>query len=380
MMVLVSVGLTFLVGLSAAVTMVTLLNLVTSRRRPLYAVPGNAPKVSVLVPARNEADVIERSVLSLMAQDYENLDIWILDDQSTDGTGELARSLADLDDRVKVIDGMPVPPGWIGKHWACHQLSQAADGSLLLFTDADTWLAESAVSEAVVIMLNSGGDLVSMVPSRETSSVLQKLTLPFIDWFALGCFPLVLAKRLSSPVVIMAFGQFMLLKRESYQRIGGHESIKDKIVDDLELGRRIKASSLRLDLLDGTRSIRCHMYRDNASLIDGFARNIFPSMGSSTLCFAIAWPVMAGVGVAPSLLLAARGLGLFWGGLPLLSSAIILTLMTVSWCLALKRTPHPIWLALAHPVITSAILALGLLSFARVKRRTLSWKGRRLLD
>ena len=380
MMVLVSVGLTFLVGLSAAVTMVTLLNLVTSRRRPLYAVPENAPKVSVLVPARNEADVIERSVRSLMAQDYENLDIWILDDQSTDGTGELVRSLTGLDDRVKVIDGMPVPPGWIGKHWACHQLSQAADGSLLLFTDADTWLAESAVSEAVVIMLNSGGDLVSMVPSRETSSVLQKLTLPFIDWFALGCFPLVLAKRLSSPVVSMAFGQFMLFKRESYQRIGGHESIKDKIVDDLELGRRIKASSLRLDLLDGTRSIRCHMYRDNASLIDGFARNIFPSMGSSTLCFAIAWPVMAGVGVAPSLLLAARGLGLFGGGLPLLSSAIILTLMTVSWCLALKRTPHPIWLALAHPVITSAILALGLLSFARVKRRTLSWKGRRLLD
>lgn len=379
MMVLVSVGALFLVGLSAAVTLVTLLNLVTSRHRPLYAVPENAPKVSVLVPARNEADVIERSVGSLMTQDYENLDIWILDDQSTDGTGELVRSLTDLDDRVKVIAGMPVPPGWIGKHWACHQLSQAADGSMLLFTDADTWLAESAVSEAVVIMLNSGDDLVSQVPSRETSSVLQKLTLPFIDWFALGCFPLVLAKRLSSPVVSMAFGQFMLFKRESYEQIGGHEGIKDKIVDDLELGRRIKAYSLRLDLLDGTRGIRCHMYRDNASLIDGFARNIFPSMGSSSLCFAIAWPVVAGVGVAPSLLLAARGLGLVFGGLPLLSSVIILTLMTVSWCLALKRTPHPIWLALAHPVITSAILALGLLSFARVKRQTLSWKGRQLL-
>ena len=352
----------------------------TSRRSPPKSVPTTGPRVSVLIPARNEADVIERSIRSMIAQDYRNLDILILDDQSSDGTGDIARSITRSDDRVKVITGLPLPPGWIGKHWACHQLSQAADGALLLFTDADTWFGESTVSKAVATMLNSGDDLVSLVPSRETSSFLQRLTLPFIDWFALGCFPLTLAKKLDSSRVSMAFGQFLLFKRESYQQIGGHENIKDKIVDDVELGRRIKTYGLRLELLDGTSDVRCHMYRDNASLIDGFARNIFPSMGSSILWFTVAWPTIAGIGVVPLTVLVARGLGLSLGVVPVVSSGVVLTLMTVSWCVALRRTPHPIWLALIHPIITSAILTLGLLSFARAKRGTLTWKNRRLGD
>ena len=316
----------------------------------------------------------------MVAQDYRNLDILILDDQSNDGTGDIARSITHSDDRVKVITGLPLPPGWIGKHWACHQLSQAANGSFLLFTDADTWFGESTVSKAVATMLNSGNDLVSLVPSRETSSFLQRLTLPFIDWFALGCFPMTLAKKLGSSRVSMSFGQFMLFKRESYEQIGGHENIKDTIVDDLELGRRIKTYGLQLELLDGTSDVRCHMYRDNTSLIDGFARNIFPSMGSSILCFAVAWPTIAGIGVAPLTVLIARGLGLFPGLVPVLSSGVILTLMTVSWGVALRRTPHPIWLAFIHPIITAAILTLGLLSFARAKRGTLTWKNRKLGD
>ena len=359
--------------------MITLLNILTSRRSAHFTIPRTGPKVSILVPARNEVDIIAKSLHSLIAQNYPNLDIWILDDQSTDGTGELARSFSRLNDRVKVISGVPVPPGWIGKHWACHQLSQAADGDLLLFTDADTWFNPSTVSKAVDSMLSSDSDLVSFVPSRETSSILQKLTLPFVDWFALGCFPLTLARKLRIPKVSMAFGQFMLFKRESYEKIGGHESIKSKIVDDMELGRRIKVFRLRLDLLDGTNDIRCHMYRNNASLIDGFARNIFPSLGSNTLRLTAVWPLMAAIGVAPATMLIVRGLGSSMGGLPIMPSVIALILMTMSWFLTLKRTPHSAWLSLLHPIITSMILALSIISFAKVKNGSIDWKGRNIL-
>jgi chlorobactene glucosyltransferase len=365
--------------MTSGITIITLLNMLSSRRNSHVTIPRTGPKVSILVPARNEVDVIAKSVHSLIAQDYPNVDIWILDDQSTDGTGELARSFSRLNNRVKVISGLPVPPGWIGKHWACHQLSQAADGDLLLFTDADTWLSTSMVSKAVNIMLSSDSDLVSFVPGRETSSILQKLTLPFIDWFALGCFPLTLARKLRFPEISMAFGQFMLFRRASYEQIGGHESIKSKIVDDMELGRRIKQFKLCLHLLDGTNDIRCHMYRNNSSLIQGFARNIFPSLGSNTLRLTTTWSFMAGIGVAPAAMLIARGLGSSMGGLPMTPSVIALILMTLSWFLTLKRTPHSAWLSLVHPIITSMILALSILSYARVKKRTIDWKGRNLL-
>ena len=173
--------------------------------------PDRPPRVSVLVPARNEEANIGDCVRSLLSQDYPDFEVIVLDDGSRDRTGEILAELAARDPRLRVIAGRELPAGWLGKHWACQQLGEAADGELLLFTDADTRHGPRSLWNGAAASLAQGADLLTAFPRQEVVTWSEKLVVPFFPWSLLSFLPLALAYRVRSPAFCAAIGQYMLV-------------------------------------------------------------------------------------------------------------------------------------------------------------------------
>ena len=246
-------------------------------------------RVSILVPARDEERSIGDCVSSLLAQDYPDFELLVLDDSSSDRTAEITRDLMAGDPRHRLISGTPLPDGWTGKNWACHQLSLAATGDWLLFTDADTVHSPGALSAAIAVAVAERTDLFSAWPRLITISLGEKLVIPVLHIIALCWFPIATLQLLQSrprlaariPRRILrswggANGQFVLFTRAAYTRIGGHAAIRDHIVEDVALGREVARripDGMRLLNCDASRLIDCRMYRSFIEVCDGFTKN-----------------------------------------------------------------------------------------------------------
>ncbi len=239
------------------------------------------PSVSVLIPARNEAGVIGATVQSLLGQSYENFELLLLDDNSTDGTALAALEAAEQDKRLGVLEGRPLPKGWLGKNWACHQLAQAASGEYLLFTDADVIWAPDALTALMAEALNEESDLQTVWPTQITESWAERLTVPLISLVVLGYLPILLVHYTPFRIFAAANGQCMLFRRGAYQRSGGHEVVRGEIVEDVALARRVKAGGQRLRMADGSGLIACRMYSNWPEVRDGFAKNILAGHGQN---------------------------------------------------------------------------------------------------
>lgn len=240
-----------------------------------------APLVSILVPMRNEAAVIAETVTSLLAQDYPNLEILLLDDQSTDGSAEIALRAAGNDPRLRVLNGSPLPSGWLGKPWACHQLSERARGDLLLFTDADVHWKPEAVSAAVNEALKSRADLLTVWSTQVTVTWSERLVVPLMAFSVLAYLPVLTVHHIPIPAFAAAMGQCLLFRREAYQRIGGHAAIRDQIVDDMAFAYAVKRRGLRLRMADANNLIQTRMYHSWRQVRGGFAKNILAGHGNS---------------------------------------------------------------------------------------------------
>jgi len=152
--------------------------------------PGRWPFVSILVPARNEAENIEACVRSLLCQDYPSFEVIVLDDQSTDETPRILARFKQQYLQLRVLQGSPLPPEWLGKHWACHQLAGQARGELLLFTDADTYHQPHALRQAVAVLEAMQADLISLLPHQEARTWGERLIIPFIAFGLYAFLPL----------------------------------------------------------------------------------------------------------------------------------------------------------------------------------------------
>ncbi len=236
--------------------------------------------VSVLIPARNEAGVIAHTVQRILAQTYHNFELIVLDDNSEDGTGELARTAARGDPRLRVIGGQPLPQGWAGKNWACHQLARAARGDILLFTDADTIWAPDGLAALVAEMLGNGADLQTVWPTQITETWAERLTVPNMALVVMAYLPVLLTHFSRWPAFAAANGQVMAFRRRAYDQIRGHEGVRGEVVEDVKLARHIKAAGLRLRMADGNRLISCRMYTDWPGVRNGFAKSIVGGYGS----------------------------------------------------------------------------------------------------
>ncbi len=241
--------------------------------------------VSILVPCRNEAKTIRANVLSMIQQDYPDFEVIVLNDNSTDGTTEILAELTQAySQRLRVIQGQPLPEGWQGKNFACHQLSSAAKKDWFLFVDADTHHEPLMLKNAMLTTLNAKATLLSTFPRQRFGSLGDELVVPMMFFVLLTYLPMFfVSKRTWKWVGNMstACGQFLLVQANSYQAVGGHGALRDRISEGPLLAKAIKGLGSKVILRDGSKWVSCHMYDGFREAFSGFSRSVFASMGGS---------------------------------------------------------------------------------------------------
>jgi chlorobactene glucosyltransferase len=227
--------------------------------------------------------VIGTTVRLLLEQTYPNFELLLLDDDSTDGTSDAALAASGCDPRLRVLKGRALPAGWLGKNWACQQLSQAAAGDYLIFTDADVRWSPQALAALAAMQQRTQADLLTVWPTQVTQTWAERLIVPLMALAVLGYLPLPLTHFTRWAAFAAANGQCMAFRRRAYDAVGGHAAVRDRIVEDVALSRRIKAAGLRLRMADGSGLIACRMYQGWPSVRDGFAKNILAGHGDSLI-------------------------------------------------------------------------------------------------
>jgi len=346
---------------------------------------ANLPKVSVILPARNEEEYISRCLDSLLQQDYPVFEVVAINDSSSDRTGEIIEHYAARDPRVLYVNADPKPDGWAGKNWACYQGYLKATGQLLLFTDADTEHSSNAMSGAVEQIVNQGLDALTAVPRLLCKDFWTKITLPALSIFLHTRFsPL----RVNDPKTKTGyfFGSFYLITRTTYEAVGTHLGVRQELVEDGALGGKVKNSNFKIIMVRGEHKLTAVWARDLKTLWHGLRRLMIPvylqnRVGASLMAVAVFFLLFEPFAVLPySIWLEVSENA--YGPLPVLLLAINLAtivaivLGSVTQC---RRGifESPIY-ALGCPA-SGAIIAFGfLLAVADAKREgTVSWRDRR---
>lgn len=250
--------------------------------------PPHSPHVSILIPARNEAPVIAQTVTRILAQTYSNLELIVLDDASEDDTGAILHDLARQDDRMSILQGQPLPHGWMGKSWACHQLAQSAQGEILIFVDADVHWERDALQALVADMLTHRTDLATVWSTQITRTWAERCVVPLMSMVITAYLPVVMVHHTPWAIFAAANGQCMAWRRHAYEALGGHERVANNVLDDVTLARATKAHGYRLRMLDAQSLIHCRMYDGWTSVRDGFAKNILAGYGNSVTALLLA--------------------------------------------------------------------------------------------
>jgi chlorobactene glucosyltransferase len=255
-----------------------------------------APKVAVIVPARDEAANIDRCLRSLVAQTYPTLCLRIIaiDDHSRDGTFAIASALAQTCPQLMVLRSPPLPPHWVGKSHACwigaRAVKEGADW--LCFVDADVWAEPALIASAVAAANAEALDLLSLAPRQELQSFAERLVMPCgLYLLAFGQDLRTVQARNGSEVT--ATGQFMLVNRAYYETIGGHAAVRGAICEDLMLARLLKRSGGHAMLQDGRRLLSTRMYRGWPTMWIGIAKNLSEMLGGPPRTIAIAAAAVA---------------------------------------------------------------------------------------
>lgn len=346
-------------------------------------VPGDAPRVSVVIPARDEARCIARCVESALATRYPRLKVIVVDDHSTDDTGAIVRAMAARDSRLRMVTPEPLPAGWFGKQWACAAGAGVATGEVLAFMDADTSQAPDLVPRAVNAMRARGSDMLTVAGDQELGSFWERMLQPQV-------FAIMLARFGGTEVVNesrsvagkIANGQCLFFRRAAYDALGGHAAVRDKVAEDLALAQRMFAAGYHTTLVLGTAQLSTRMYTSLRELVAGWGKNIYAggmdampfggALGRAVFPLLLVAPALSGL--LPPLLLAlslASVLGHGW----LVWSAIVTGVNLLWWTgvyLAIGLSPL---YALLHPLGAAALLYIALSAIAKGRRVT--WKGRR---
>jgi len=237
------------------------------------------PLVSVLIPARNEEQNIKKCVSSLVKSDYPRLEIIVLDDESKDRTYEIVKRLSVGEEKLRIIRGKKLPPGWTGKNWSCHQLAQVSRGDWLLFTDADTTHRPHSVSIALGSAQKAKSVFVTCIPHLIAKTWSEKLFMPVIPFAFLALIPFRLINLSKDSRLALGIGPFILINRNVYFSFGGHESIKEKIVDDMALAKKSKEKKGKISVIDGTKIMNVRFYTSFKELWKGFSKNCYEAIG-----------------------------------------------------------------------------------------------------
>jgi len=322
--------------------------------------------VSVLIPARNEACTIERAVRAVLGNTGCEIELLVLDDQSTDATPEILAGIGDR--RLRVLPGAPLPPGWSGKQHACTGLARAATHELIVFLDADVTLAPDALSRMAGFMeRNPGLALASGFPRQVTRSWSEWLLLPLIHLLLIGYRPQFLERDPRLPGFAAGCGQLFIARRPAYEACGGHASIAASMHDGLTLPRAFRRGGFGTGLFDATRLASCRMYRNFAEVWSGLSKNA--TEGMATPRALPVWTLLLGGGhVLPFVLLC-----LHPGAWPLAACALSLGLRALL-ALRFRQDPRSV---VASPIGVGLLLALQWNALRRAAAGLpATWRGR----
>ena len=338
-----------------------------------------APSVGVIIPARNESENIEECLASLTKSRYPNFEIIIVDDRSEDGTAELARTVPPGNaKRLVVVDGEALPEGWLGKPWACQQGARATSAELLVFVDADTTHGDRLLSRSITELQNEDADLLNVLGFQVMESFWERLVQPQIFLAVVFRHPdLERSARSSQWQDGVANGQFMLMPRTSYEAIGGHESVRDRVLEDLALAQTVKRHGRTFVIRMAMDDLTTRMYHSLGGLIAGWSRLI--QMGSTQV-----QPLVSSFGVVtvatfcfwivPPLMLLSALLG-FGGETLLIWSALVCSLSVGIHAAFLHFLGAPAYYAVFYPLGSFVVLYIMIRS--KVRASDVEWKGRR---
>jgi len=229
------------------------------------------PRVSVILPARNEEKFIEKCLNSLLNQDYDNYEIITINDSSTDSTGNIIKEYSKKFSKIISVDAKPKPDGWIGKNWACIEGYKKASGDLLLFTDADTTHTGSVISLAVSHLLSLELDALTVIPRMLCLDKITKITLPMISTFLHTRFSALRVNDASKGTGYF-FGSFFIIKKSTYDSVGTHEGVKGELVEDGALGKKVKESDFKMRMVRGEHLVDAVWARDMHTLWNALKR------------------------------------------------------------------------------------------------------------
>lgn len=363
----------------ALLLLISISNLLGMRRLGAYPPAQETPMVSILVPARNEARNIEICVRSLLAQDYPAFELLVLDDESEDGTGEILAHLQVENPRLQMLRGKPLPDGWLGKNWACHQLAQAAHGTYLLFTDADTRHHPRMLAGTMALAEATQADFLSGIPAQDTVTWAEKLSVPMIPWMEHTTVPVALVRTGPFAALANAVGQFILYRRSAYEQTGGHAAARDTVIEDFVLPRRVKRLGLRWDLVDVAGYVRTRMYQNLSEVWNGYSKNLFAAFNYNLPVFAFIWLWMFFVAWQPFVWIFLNQIGNPVPGYSLSLALASILMQMLLWLIPDLRFRMPVIQVVFFPITITIFLAIAARSaYRHLARKPLSWKGRRI--
>jgi len=335
------------------------------------------PLLSIVVPARDEERSIERCVRSLLAQQWLDIEVIVVDDRSTDATPQILERLACDDARLRVVRGADLPAGWIGKPWALAQGVRYARGEWLLFTDADSWHEPGGAASMVWLATQGGVDAVSIATRQELGTFWERAVLPSIlglILFVAG--PLGAINDPKKPKHALANGQYILVARRAYDALGGHAALRSEIVEDVAFARRLKEDGrFRFLLVGGDRIASVRMYHSLAEIWAGFTKNVFVGANGDLRALGGGMLFMFAISVLPPALAAYAIARRRYVDALEATLATVTVIATASW--GMRRAGFPRRLALLQPLGTALFAAIAANSSARVlSGRGVEWRGR----
>jgi len=366
MRALVTAGSALAVGI-AAHTFVNLRKL----RSPNTNAPGVQERVSVLIPARNEERHIEHTVHSILQQlGVPHLEVLVLNDGSTDRTGEILASIND--DRLKVLDSPTddLPDGWLGKPWACQRLGEQAAGEIIVFVDADVHLEPWALRALVETLRSTGVSLVAPYPRQLAETWLERLVQPLVTWSWVATMPVRWAETSLRPSLSAANGQLLVLDAAAYRAIGGHRAVQQEVIEDVALMRALKRAGSHTATVDGSHLASCRMYEGTQQVVDGYTKSLWSAFNGPAGSVAVN-ALLLGTGAVPFLAL------MFGSGARMrIIGGVGFAAGVASRLAVAQRTRERQLDAIAHPASIVAFSTLNVLSWWRHLRGTNTWKGR----
>jgi chlorobactene glucosyltransferase len=343
--------------------------------------PDDAPLVSVIVPARNEARNIEACMRSILGTTWPGMEMIVVNDHSSDETGRIARAIAAADARITVIDNPDLPAGWFGKQWACHNGARAARGTFLLFTDADTRHGPALLARSMNAMRKRHADLFTVAGAQTMGSFWERLLQPHVFGMLLTRFGgTERVSRAANPYDKIANGQFILVPRGTYDRAGGHEAVRANVAEDLRLAQEWTRLGLSVQIVAGFDEMTTRMYEGFGEIWRGWGKNIWAAgrdtMPGGAVVQALArvtgplvplWDVAPAAAIVLALAGVVPAAAGAWG-------AVAYASVTAFWIVVRRAFRAPGWYALLHPVAAGVLAAM----FARASWRgaRVEWKGR----